>query len=362
LSKKVLYVATSDIHIRTFHQPILKKLYEKGFQVTLAIEKRSDYKFDYVNEVVYLPFKRSPFKWGNFKAFYLLLKLIKSQNFDYVHSHTPVVSVLTRIAVFLSFTRPKVIYTAHGFHFYSGSSLFNWIIFYPIEYLLSFITNTLITINKEDFRLSVKKMKAKENFLLPGMGVSVEKFETSTISRKYYGISDDSLVFVNVAELNKNKNQIYTIKIFQKLLISFPNSKLLLVGKGGEKSNLENYVKKNHLENFVIFLGWQENVFPILSISDYGISSSIREGFGIALVEKQMCGLPVFASINRGHKEVVDNEINGALYPLNDIEEAVRVIKDSINSNIFDKELIIEHARDSFGIKISLDIQLKPYL
>lgn len=364
-SNKVLYTATSDIHIRTFHLPILNHLQSEGFQVTLAVEKRSDYQFECVDDVVYLPFKRSPFKRDNLKAFKRLLKLINKRNFDYVHCHTPVVGVLTRLAVLFSKIRPKVIYTAHGFHFYSGGPKLNFAIFFPIEWLLSNFTDIIITINTEDFEIARKHLKAKEVIKIPGMGVDEEKFHPDLSIRSYIrkelGI-EGNLVFVCVGELNHNKNQIFILQIFKRLNKRISNFKLLLIGTGDQKESLQKYATEAGLIDKVLFLGWQEDVVPFIQAADYGISASKREGFGIGLVEMLMVGLPVFASSNRGHKEVIDEGESGYLFKLGSPDDAEELIYQHVDEkDKFDRKKIIEETQWKYSIKKSVKLQTLAY-
>lgn len=362
---KVLYTATSDIHIRTFHLPILKRLADGGFSVTLAVEKRSDYRFDCVDDILYLPFKRFPFKIDNFRAFNSLRSLINNQDFDYVHCHTPVVGILTRLAVFFSKTKPIVIYTAHGFHFYKGGSKSVFLIYYPIEWLLSLITDRLITINKEDFNFARNNLKASKVYRIPGMGVDENKFRPSKLVRdeirKKLGI-EQSLVFICIGELNINKNQIFILQTLKYLMSKTSNFKLFLIGTGSQKASLRNYVKSVGLEDYVIFLGWQENVVPYIQAADYGMSASIREGFGIGLVEMLMVGTPIFASRNRGHNEVVNEGENGYLFNLTSPKEFSELLQKHIGErDKFDRVKISKLAKSKFSIEKSVELQYSVY-
>ena len=88
--------------------------------------------------------------------------IMMQEKFDLVHCHTPVGGVIGRIAAKKAKV-PCTIYTAHGFHFYKGAPVKNWVMYYPIEKWLSRYTNVLITINKEDYERASKKFLAKKN-------------------------------------------------------------------------------------------------------------------------------------------------------------------------------------------------------
>lgn len=156
--KKVLFVATVvRLHINMFHKPFIRWFHEQGWQVDVAAN--NDY--DNPNECVIpfcshyyvMPFERSPFKRGNWAAYRQLKSLLDREHYDIIHCHTPMGSVIARLAAGSARNKgTKVLYTAHGFHFYDGAPLVNWLVYYPIERILSRRTDLLITMNQEDYR------------------------------------------------------------------------------------------------------------------------------------------------------------------------------------------------------------------
>ena len=149
--KKVLFVASVNSHIIGFHTPYLKMFQERGYEVHVA--SYGDEKIEYCDKHHNIHFERFPFKLKNIKAYKELKKIIKDNKFEIIHCHTPTASVLTRLAARNARKKynTKVIYTAHGFHFYKGAPAINWIIYYPIEKWLARYTDCLITINQEDY-------------------------------------------------------------------------------------------------------------------------------------------------------------------------------------------------------------------
>ena len=122
---------------------------------------------------------KSPFTRNNLDYYNKVRKMLKEQHFDLVHCHTPIGSVIGRVAAHKTHT--KIIYTAHGFHFYKGAPIINWLLFYPVEKYLAKYTDTLITINKEDYKLAKKRFnkRCKNIEYVPGVGIDVKKFNTS---------------------------------------------------------------------------------------------------------------------------------------------------------------------------------------
>ena len=103
-----------------------------------------------------------------------------------------------------------MIYQAHGFHFYKGAPIKNWLIYYPIEKLCAYWTDALITINKEDLAIAKKHMHTPKIAYVPGVGIDVEKFANTVVDRNMrrrdIGVPEDGVVLLSVGELNKNKN------------------------------------------------------------------------------------------------------------------------------------------------------------
>ena len=178
MKKKVLFVATVDSHIELFHLPYLKMFKDRGYEVHVATD--SDKKIKYCNKKIKLPIKRSPFRFSNLKAIFALKKILKTEKYDIIHCHTPMGGVVARLAARKARRNgTRVIYTAHGFHFYEGAPILNWLLFYPVEKWLSRYTDTLITINAEDFERSKAKFgkRCLDIQYIPGVGVDEKKFE-----------------------------------------------------------------------------------------------------------------------------------------------------------------------------------------
>ena len=171
--KKVLFVATVDSHIELFHLPYLKMFKEYGYEVHVATN--TDNEIQYCDSKHKISVERNPLKFCNIKAIKQLTKIINEEHFDIIHCHTPMGSVVARIAARKARkTGTRVIYTAHGFHFYKGAPLKNWILFYPVEKCLAKYTDTLITINKEDYNCAKKRFgrRCLDIRYVPGVGVN----------------------------------------------------------------------------------------------------------------------------------------------------------------------------------------------
>lgn len=337
--KKVLFVATITGHINSFHIPYLKWFKEQGYEVHVA--SNGDTPINYCDKHYNLPFERFPLKNNNIKTYKELKKIINENQYEIIHCHTPVGAALTRLAARKARKNgTRVIYTAHGFHFYKGAPLFNWIIYYTIEKLLAKYTDCLITITQEDYEFSKRKFKKiKQIEHINGIGINTERFDQIITEKEKnnlketLGIKENDLVFSYIAELNKNKNQKLLINVIDKLVKDNKNIKLLLIGDGTLKKEYEILVEEKNLKNNILILGKRQDIQQLLSITDIYLASSIREGLPVNVMEAMYMGLPIVATNNRGHRELIKNGENGFIVNNDDLD-MIKAIKKINNTEI----------------------------
>ena len=273
----------------------------------------------------------------------MLKRIIEKGEFDIVHCHTPVGAMIGRLASIKSRKgKTQVIYTAHGLHFFKGAPLKNWILYYPVEKILSKYTDDMILINKEDYLLAKSKFHAKRFHYIPGVGINLDdfKFEKSLRERKRkeLELGNNTIVFLSVGELNKNKNHKVVIKALGELK---QKGKLndfiyLICGLGKERDNLMATAKEYGINNNLKLLGYRTDINEICVASDLFIFPSLREGLPVSLMEALASGLPVICSNIRGNKDLVKNEVNGLLY--NNMDE----LEYSIEKLIHDKRMLFK--------------------
>lgn len=323
---KVLFTATVDSHILAFHLPFLKCFKEQGYEVHVATN--GDEEIPYCDKKIKISFERSPFKLNNIKAIFQLKKVLLKEKYDIIHTHTPMGSVVTRLAAKKARKQgTRVIYTAHGFHFYKGAPLLNWCLFYPVEKYLSKYTDTLILINKEDYSLATKKFKkCKDIEYVPGVGIDEKKFDVKMTKedkhklRKELGLKDTDFVMIYPAELSKRKRQLWLIDAVRELLEKNTDIHLLLPGRDSLKGECQKLIKKYKLENQIHLLGFRKDIPKLLMISNLAVSSAKQEGLPVNIMEAMYVGLPIIVSDCRGNRDLVKNDENGYIVPLDNSE------------------------------------------
>ena len=322
---KILLVATVQSHICQFHRPLVEMLHAHGCKVDVAarnnLAEKDGLKLDFVENVFDVPFSRSPIDVRNVTAYKHLKAIIERGEYAIIHCNTPVGGVLTRLAAISARKRgTKVFYTAHGFHFYRGAPLKNWLIFYPIEKMMSRLTDVLITIVFEDYGFAKKRFGCQV-YHIHGVGVDGKRFCVVSEAkqrqlRMQMGYSSEERILLCVGELLSNKNQKMAIEMMPYILSQYPNTRLLIAGNGPEKEALQRLVDSLGLQKHIEFLGYRRDIDQYYKISDLLVACSIREGLGMNVLEAMMCGKPVVATVNRGHRELVGESNGGILVPV----------------------------------------------
>ena len=332
--KKVLYVTTVSRTVNAFLVPHIQMLLDEGYQVDIAtcIDKPIDESLTSRGVKVFnIPFARNPLHPGNIKAFGQLIQIQKKEQYDMVHVHTPVASIFGRLLK-LRFPKLKTIYTAHGYHFLKGGPKIGWLLYYPIEKVMAKLTDVTITINQEDYDITIKKLKPKKTYLMNGVGLDLTQYkiipdEQNQKKREKLGLSKDDFVIIMIAELNENKNQIQLIKAMELLKDEYPQIKALLVGEGPMLSQLQQEVKQRGLHEKIQFLGFRRDINELINISDVGILLSYREGLPRNIMELMANGKSVIATNIRGCCDLVCDENIGTLVPVGDEEITAQALE-----------------------------------
>lgn len=336
---KILFVATVKSHIGQFHIPFIKELKKRGCVVDAAFKDNSDEKpgldLSALDNIFEVPFSRSPLGVSNIKAYFALKKIIENGDYDAVHCHTPMGGVVARLASVKARKRGmKVIYTAHGFHFYKGSSLKSKLLFLNAEKMLSRFTDCIITINNEDYEAAVKNgFKAGMIVKVNGVGVDIDKFHRLTKEEKEQarlenGYKSDDFLIIYPADLCPRKNQQMLINALAIALKRHKNIKLLLPGAITQKEETERLINELGVNENVNILGYRRDIDKLAGMCDVSASSARQEGLPVNLIEAMAMGNAVVATDVRGNNDLVKNNINGFLVEYNNSEEMANRINE----------------------------------
>lgn len=359
-----MFLTTIDVTIYAFLIPHMKLLKDMGCEVEVAcvytgfadrIEKE-DFK------VHSIPFNRNPLSFNNMKAVFELYRLMRENNYTMIHTHTPVASFIGRI-VARNVEVPRIVYTAHGFHFHElGNPLKNFL-YYRLEKFAGRFTDDLITINKDDYKVAVEKNLAPNGKVvyIKGVGVDTDKFNPDKVSTN--GIGDSLLnfkgsVLISVGRLDKEKHFDHIIRALWLVNQRQIDFKFLVVGDGSEEYFLKNLSTTLSLQSKVEFLGYVKNVEKYLKISSMFVFASSREGLPVSVVEAMTMEKPIVAYNIRGVRDLIDDGVNGFLVPFGDVKGLAEKTKYLMENPQLAKEMG-KKGREKIEREFSLKVILK---
>ena len=316
MKQKVLFLATVlRGHILVFHLPYMQWFQEQGYEVHVCARNDTEEpapQVPWCDRYIDIPFERSPLNPRNIGVYHRLKKLIQTEKYVLLHCHTPVGGMLGRLSARAALRNDiSVVYTAHGFHFFKGAKLLNWILFYPVERWLAGKTDLLITINCEDYSVA-KKFKAKQAALVHGVGIELSRFAGSVdraAVRTSMGIKPNAQVVIVVGEHIARKNHEAAIRAIAEI----PAVHLVFCGVGALTDRLIALAKKLNAEDRIHFLGFREDIPALLKASDVFLFPSFQEGLPVSLMEAMAAGLPCAASCVRGNADLIRQGEGGML-------------------------------------------------
>lgn len=358
--KTALIVSSVASMIKQFNMRNINILISKGFKVTVATNflnpgtitsKASEQLISELEslgvEIIQIDFSRGIGSVKKNIEIYRQLKSLSSNDYTIVHVHSPIASVLVRTAFKKSSS--YIIYTAHGFHFFKGSSIKSWILFYPLEKFLSNWTDLLLTINNEDTKIA-KKFNNCKVLQLPGVGIDYDKLsnpiddiiESQKLKDKL-NISDHEYIFLSIGELNDRKNHLSAIKALKHIDKPY---KYLICGTGPMERKLKSVVNELQLNDKIIFMGYFDNIPLMTSIADLSFFLSKREGLGLAGLESLASGVPLISSYINGIKDYTsDGQTGFTVSDPTDEEEIAKAITKWIDLDDKEKEDMKEKCR-----------------
>ena len=339
MQKKALILTTVSGFLHQFEMENVRILQTEGYEVHYASNFENPVytyekdEYEMMGIITHhIPIAKSPTCLRqNIQALKMLIRLLNKEQIQLLHCHTPVGGVLGRLAGRRADHEVKVIYTAHGFHFYEGASRKNWMLYYRAEKYLARFTDVLVTINQEDYENACKfsLKKGGKVYRIPGVGLDCQRFfpqpDRREEQRKKLNLPPDCFCLMTVASLDPEKNQETVLRAMDQL--KDPNIRYLICGDGPERKHLERLTEELELTSSVSFLGFQEKIEELLQAADCFVFPSLREGLGMAALEALACKVPVIAADNRGTREYMRDGENGWVCQGTDADQYAQAIR-----------------------------------
>jgi len=273
--------------------------------------------------------QRDVHPWADWQAYRALKALIRSENYDIVHTHSTKPGVLGRIAAFREGT-PLVIHTVHGFPFHDFMNPLKRWLYIWIEKLINIRTHHLITVSTLNLQKIVDLgMAGREKLTNIYSGIDVGRF-TSSGSKDLHAELDlprDTQLVGFVGRFSDQKSPFTMLEAIVRVVKTVRNVHFIFVGDGPLREDMETFVQTHELEAYISFLGYRHDVHEILHGLDLFALSSIYEGLGRSVTEALCCKVPVVATAVEGVPELVRHEETGLLVePRNSVKFAEALI------------------------------------
>lgn len=367
---KILMTATVQSHIAQFHKPVIRMLQEMGHQVDVAarnnLQEKKNLTLTEPDQVIEVNFSRSPFSLKVFSAYKQLKRVILAGEYDIVHCNTPVAGILSRLACrkLRKQGKVKVLYEAHGLHFFRNGPKSGWLIWYPIERFCSRFADMMVLINKMDYALVEEKFHTPMVRRIPGIGVNLSQFKDlgNGDLRQELSLPADTPIVVSVGELNENKNHKTVIRAMA--LLANKNAHYCIAGNGPLLQELQALAEQSGVADRVHFLGYRRDVPVILRQADVFVLPSQREGLGMAAIEAMSCGLPLVSSNRHGINDYSIEGVTGYKHHPLDSQGFASSLDKLLADEKLRKELgeNCRRVAQEFTLEESLDCMKKYYL
>lgn len=264
--------------------------------------------------------QRNPFSLNNVKVLIELIRYINKEKFDVIHCNTPVGGMLGRVCGRITHVK-KIIYTAHGFHFYKGAPLFNRTILKWAEKIMAHWTDAIITMNEEDYE-AAKKFRLRNNgqvYKVHGVGIDLSEYNSIRIDkhkiRESLGLKDDDIVCISMGDLIKRKNYGTAISAIAKCKSTKVH--YIICGTGPEQVVLQKLAESLDIQDRIHFLGFRSDIKELLQASDIFLFTTLQEGLPRSLMEAMASGLPCIVSKIRGNVDLIEEGKGGYLCEAN---------------------------------------------
>lgn len=322
--KKALIVSNSSGLITDFLENDISILKEHGYEIECACNTNypgkdtNNFMSMYDVKIHNVEF---PIRNLNIKSIIKSIKdvkyILKNEDYDLIHCHSTIAAAIGRYcSIKYRKKGTKIVYTCHGYPFFSGNNGIKSKIFYIVEKYLSKYTDAIINICEEDYQNSLK-FKCKKVYKINGVGVDTTNIINTKINKKRkkeeLNIPCDKKIILSIGEINSNKNHQVIINALSK--IGSNDYVYIICGREvtekGKIEELELLAKKLNVN--VKFLGFRKDIPEICHIADIGAIPSYKEGLGLAGIEMLAAGIPVVGSNRQGIKDYVINGVTGFL-------------------------------------------------
>ncbi|HEY9829307.1 MAG TPA: glycosyltransferase family 4 protein [Stenomitos sp.] len=339
---RILHICAVGFTVKNLLLPQIDYFLSRGLSIEIACSPGQEVeqlqKQGYIIHPVHIERRIVPF--SNLKSIYQLTQLLKQNQYELVHVHTPVASVLGRFAAKLAGTK-SIVYTAHGFYFHDHMPVNQYRFYHNVERVAGWLTDLILTQSREDLVTAEKtRLCSPQKLRYLGNGVDLERFCRSKLLphhqqklRQSLHLSDSAFPIIGMTgRITSEKGYLELIEALAKLRVQFPNLHLLVIGgqlsseRDTFQSQLRYLIQQQNLDQNVTFTGFRSDIPELLGLVDIFTLPSYREGLPRSILEAMAMELPIVATDIRGCREAVVDGQTGFIVPPRNSEKLAEAL------------------------------------
>ena len=272
---------------------------------------------------------------NDIRALYDLVRIIKTEKPDVVHTHTSKAGILGRMAAKIARVS-LIVHTPHGHVFFGHFGPILSRIFLWVERLFAPLTDRVVALtDRESREYTDLNVYPEDKLVQIHSGVDIEKFKQVPVNavekKRSLGLDQNGRVVGFIGWLLPIKGPMHLLKAMEDVWQDYDDTILVFIGKGDLDVDLMAEALKTGANGRVNFLGWRNDIDQIMPIFDIFVLPSLNEGMGRVLVEAMAAGKPIVASNVGGIPDLVRHDDNGLLVPPGDEKALAAGIKLLLN-------------------------------
>lgn len=300
------------------------------------------------------------------KAFFDLVKLMRNEQYDIIHTHTAKAGIIGRAAA--RWTKaPIVIHSLHGSTFHDAISKLNSFIYKTLEKITIRWTTKVISVGNDlKQRYLDADVGTPEHYVTIRSGFDLSQFlmDEKEIAHhrkellKELGLLNKAILIGSASRLEARKGHLFLLTAFKRIVREHKNAHLAIAGDGAMEAELKQWVEKNGLGENVHFLGFRNDIHKVMAAFDIFVLSSLWEGLPRVLVQAAALQKPILTFNVEGASEIVEPGKNGYIVPLKDVDQLTEKLQNMLGnmaatknmgqhsrakiSNDWDKNIMVE--------------------
>ncbi len=265
----------------------------------------------------YVVASRLPFNFFTWKR---MARILKENNINIIHTHGA--RALSNIIYPASGLKIPVVHTIHGWSFHDYLPSWKRKLRIKGEKFLTSKTQMNIAVSESNREIGITQLGSFKCRVVNN-GVNLSVYNRSLIKteiRREFNIPENAKLICFIARFIHDKNPLSLVRAFKNVKNFYPDVYMVMVGNGPAREETIKMAHELNMGSHIFFPGFRSDVPAILAASDIFCLPSIKEGLPVSLIEAMAVGNAVIATAVQGCVDVVNNEVDGLLVQLNDLE------------------------------------------